>query len=163
MRGNIASNFNLGTLAGRTLIGNLVADVVTETTWCTSARLTWSLDAVTKGADVGPIVVGIAHGDYTDSEIEAWLELTSGWDQSDLVSREIARRKIRIVGTFENVAEPTTWSALNDGKPITTKLGWMLSTGETLRLWAWNSGSSAFAMTDPEVKATGHANLWPTN
>ncbi len=153
----------LGTLAPKTLIVQSVGDVVTESTWCSSVRLLWSLGDFTPISNAGPIRVGIAHSDYTAAEIEAWIESQLTWDVGNLVAQETARRKIREVGVFQSPpAGGNTGSAvLNDGKPITTRCGWLLSTGQTIDVWAYNEGSVALATSDPNLHPVGHANLWP--
>jgi len=109
----------------------------------------------------GPIVVGVAHSDYSDSEVEAWFENTGSWEQGDKIQQEVARRKIRLVGVFDTPESASHVLVLNDGKPIRTKCGWMLTTGQTLKVWAYNAGTSALSNTVPIVEQSGHANLWP--
>ncbi len=157
----IDHSFALGTLAGNTLIGSLVSDSVTETAWASSIRCTYALDQFTPGTDDGPITVGVAHGDYSDAEVESWLEIQGNWDQGKLVEQEIGRRKCRIIGTFDGPRDALDAVRLNEGRPITTKLGWQLSTGQSLRFWAYNNGISTLATTDPTVHVLGKANLWP--
>jgi len=161
IRGNIDHDFTLGTLGGNTLIGSDLPDSVTESTWCSSVKATWSLGDFVTADNVGPILVGWAISDYTDGEIEAWLESTSSWEIGNLVAQEVGRRKCRIVGTFEQLTGETTQAAhpLNDGRPITTKLGWNLTTGDTLKAWAFNEG--IVSLTSAVVHVHGHANLWP--
>ncbi len=146
------------------MIGSSITDVLTEEAFLSSVKATWSLNKWTSGADDGPILVGVCHSDYSDAEIEAWIENTGSWETKDKVQgREIGRRLIRRVGTFRSQGGDTgdTNYVLNDGKPIHTKCGWMLSTGQTLKVWAYNQGGSALATTDPAVRAEGHANIWP--
>jgi len=161
MRGRVEQQLNLGTLAGRTAISVIFDNVVTETTRISSVVITYALSHVTPIADNGPFVVGVAHSDYTTAEIEATLESTQSWNKADLVQKEISGRLIRTIGTFSSVSGASTdKSVLNDGKPIKTKLNWVLQTGQSLQLWCYNSGSVATATTDPEVSIIGHANLW---
>lgn len=160
--GRIQKRFLLGTLAGQTAISDVVGDVLTEAAWLSSVKLRWTLSEFTVGINDGPITVGVAHSDYTDAEILEWILGSESWDQGNMVAREINRRKIRRVGTFGAPGGGGTAAAvLNDGKPIRTKCGWQLSTGQTVRLWAFNGGTSALATTDPVVAASGKANLWP--
>ncbi len=163
LRGAIDFNFSLVTLAGNTLVSGVVGGSVTEKAWLSSAVIRWSLDDVTPAVDTGPLLVGVAHSDYTDAEIEAWVENTGSWSEGDMVSQEIARRKIRMVGVFQTApgAASVGIAVLNDGKPIRTKCGWMLESGDTLRVWAYNQGSAAYATTEPNVHVQGHANFWP--
>lgn len=113
--------------------------------------------------NVGPLIVGIAHSDYSTAEVEEWLELVTGWDQGDLISQEISKRKIRVVGTFnpESTDAVATVHVLNGGRPLTTKCGWMLTEGQTIKYWVYNKGSAAIATSAPAIQMIGHANLWP--
>ncbi len=159
--GPIDESFALGTLSASSIIISTLGEVVTEKAWLSSIKAAWSLKNYTVATDDGPIMVGIAHSDYTAAEIEAWIENTAGWSQSDLVAQEVAKRKIRKVGVFESPATALDDAVLNDGKPIRTKCGWMLMTGQTISLWAYNMGDSNLATTDPDVHVQGKANLWP--
>ncbi len=161
LRGNIDLDFLLGTLGAESLISAVVPDTVVEKAWCSSVKAAYSIQALTKTPTTGPITIGVAHSDYTSAEIEAWVENLGAWDQGGKIEQEIARRKIRVIGTFENPEATGDTTVLNDGRKFTTKCGWQLVTGQTLRFWAYNEGSSALATTDPTVHVTGHANLWP--
>ncbi len=162
LKGKFDHLLNLGTLAAKTLIGSAVAGSLTEKAWLSSVKATWSLSDFTNAIGDGPILVGIAHSDYTDSQIEAWIENSASWDQSNKVQQEIARRKIRQVGSFlSSVADSSGIAVLNNGKAITTKCGWELTTGQKITVWAYNQGDSALGTTDPDLNVYGHANLWP--
>ncbi len=160
LRGNIDEKMSLGTLAARTLVSNVFGDAVAERTYISSIRMAHTLSDLTLAADVGPILVGVAHSDYSAAEIEEVIENSGSWSEADLISREIGARKIRIIGIFQMPATGAD-SVLNDGKPITTKLGWILNAGQTLDQWAYNLGSGPLATTTPEYSIQGHANLWP--
>jgi len=162
LRGKVEKTLDLGTLASKTLVSVNLDGSVEERTWISSVKATWSLSDFTNAIGDGPIAVGIAHSDYTDTEIEQWLETTNSWKEGDLVNQEIAKRKIRLVGTFKSsVADSQGIAVLNDGKPITTKLNFILNTGQTVSIWAYNQGDSALATTDPDMSVIGQANLWP--
>ncbi len=161
IKGPIDITTLLGTLAGNTLISTGPSDTVDDTTWCSSVNCIYSLSDYTAAAADGPILIGIAHSDYTDAEIEEWIENTTGWSQADKVSQEVSRRKIRQIGVFPTPDSATLYSVLNDGRNITTKAGWMLSEGQNITFWMYNMGTSALATTDPRFRAQGHANLWP--
>ncbi len=160
LKGAIALNFALGTLAGRAVLGTTTLDKVVDTMRVSSVRATYAINNFTNAAGVGPIIVGMSHSDYTDGEIEEWLETTESWDIGDKIAREKRARLIRQVGIFDEASAASGSGRLNDGKPITTKLGWVLSEGDTVKFWAYNSGNGAIATTDPTVIVTGHANLW---
>ncbi len=163
LRGSVDEELGLGTLAAKTVVGVDFDETVNERTLVSSIIGRYSLSNVTPVALTGPVLVGIAHGDYSDAEIEAWIENTGSWNEGDKVAQEIAKRKIRRVGTFPSspTGIPADQAVLKDGEPIKTKLNWILNQGESLKLWAYNTGSIAFATTAPVVDVQGHANLWP--
>ncbi len=163
LKGKIDHLLDIGTLAAQTLISSDIVDTLTDAAWMTSVKATYSLNSVTQTDNLGPLLVGIAHSDYSSAEIEEWIESTTSWETKDKVGQEVARRYIREVGIF-NISGSTSAVnnyALNEGRPITTKCGWMLEGGQTVKFWAYNTGSAAFATTDPDVRVQGHANLWP--
>lgn len=162
LRGAIDLKVDVGTLAAQTLAAQVNGDTVDEKTWLSSIVATWSIGDVTPTAGVGPLVVGIAHSDYTAAEIEAFIENADSWQEGDKIAQEVARRKIKIVGKFPRIgATANAVTVLNDGKPIHTKCNWMLTSGQTFDLWIYNQGDVAYATTDPDVSIVGHANLWP--
>ncbi len=162
IRGNVDEEVNLSGLAAKDVVGAVFDETVNERTFCSSIDATYSMANFTPIANAGPVIVGVAHSDYSDAEIEEWIESTGQWNEGDLVaSREISRRLIRQVGTFQSPDAATDVVVLNDGKEIHTKLGWILNQGQTLRLWAFNSGAAAIATTTPNVGVNGHVNLWP--
>ncbi len=158
IRGNVEESLPLTTLASRTLAQVAFDETVNERTLVSSLVAVWSIEDFTEGNDIGPIMVGIAHGDYSGAEIEAWIENTASWNEGDLVQREVANRKCRRVGVFDS---DRTGDVLNNGRAIKTKLNWILNQGQTLRLWGYNLGLAAVATTVPNVSVDGHVNLWP--
>ncbi len=164
LKGKIDQVLELGTLAANTLVSGTVAGSVAERTRVSSIVATWGIADWTLAVGDGPVLVGVAHSDYTDAEIEAWVENSGSWTEGDKIQQEIANRKIRQIGLLTapqdgNIGSQVT---LNDGKPIKTKLNWILTTSQTLKIWAYNAGDSAFATTVPHVFVNGHANLFPT-
>ncbi len=160
MKGRINVDLALSTLASKVVISSVTPGSVVDTTRVSSIKASYSLSGFTPGENKGPIVVGVAHPDYTSSEIEAWIENTGGWDIGNMVQREVAARRIRQIGTFAIPEDATKGVVLNDGKPIRTKLNWVISEGEGLRFWAWNAGTNDLTTTDPNFIVEGHANLW---
>ncbi len=162
LRGAIDHAFSIGGLAGNTLFSSVNPGVVAEKAFVTSAKILWSMDDFTKATDVGPVMVGIAHSDYTDAEIEAWVENNQSWEEGDLVaSKEIGRRQVKMVGVFRTRPAATDVAVLNQGRMVNTKLKWQLDSGATIRFWAYNMGTAAVATTVPNILIDGHANLWP--
>lgn len=151
----------LTNLAANDLVSDVLSDSAIDTIFGITLKATWAIANHT--AAEGPIDVGIAHSDYTDAEIEEWIENQASWEQGDKIGQEVGRRKIRQVGAFrtEQVDVGLANYTLNEGREITTKCNWMLQTGQTLKIWAYNSGGSALATTNPAVRVNGHCNLWP--
>ncbi len=161
LRGAVDEQLTLTTLASKTVVGVIFDSVVNERTLVSSVVAQYSLTNFTKSTGDGPILIGLAHSDYSDSEIEEYLENTGTWNEGNLVSKEISARKIRRVGVFDNPLDEASAIVLNDGKAIKTKMNWILLQGQSLKVWAYNLGSSPLATTAPVVDVTGHANLWP--
>ncbi len=163
IRGAMDERLNLGTLATLDVVLASFDQSVNERTFISSIVARWSITEWTAAAGVGPVLVGVCHGDYTAVEVEEWIESSGTWDEGNLVQQEVGKRKIRMVGTFEHTgaAGAIDGAVLNEGSPIRTKCGWILNQGVTLNLWAYNLGTASFATTDPLIVAAGHANLWP--
>jgi len=161
IRGVVNAELTSSVLTGKTASSAAFPEVVTEQARISSILASWALTNFTPFLDSGPMMVGLAHSDYSVAEIEEYIENVDSWDEGDLVqSREIGRRLIRILGIFDNPVAVTDSISLNDGKPIKTKLNWQLASGQTLRLWVYNTGSASIA-TAVKVDGRGHANLWP--
>ncbi len=158
VKGRVEDELDLLTLATKDIVSALMSNVMEEAGTISSVDLVWSLSDFTEAAGDGPVVVGIAHGDYTNAEMEEAIEAASGsWGRSDLVAREQADRKVRTVGVFQALGG--TIDYLNDGLPIKTKLNWYLSTGQTLAIWAYNQGSGALT-TGSTLNVLGQANIF---
>ncbi len=161
MKGAVDENLSLGTLNPLTLVSVIFDETVSEKALVASIVCNWSMRDFTVTANDGPIMVGVAHSDYTDAEIEEVIENAGSWNTADKIQqREVGRRLVRIVGTFPAAAQSGGSTVLNDGRNIKTRLNWMLATGQTLRLWAYNLGTSALGTTVPTVHLQGHANLF---
>ncbi len=140
-------------------IGSLVAgDVIKEDfgqtvknrVWAKYSKGFWTWDGVT--VDLAPLVGGHAHGSYTAAQIEECLEAQAMWDQGNKVAQEQGRRKVRRTAAFSG---NETEEIANDGKPIFRKLGFYIEDGETLSLWARNSGGSTIP-TGSSLRFSGY-------
>ncbi len=154
--GSINTSNVLGTLASADLISVAAGDTVAERTYMTSIRCSWSIRGLTAGE--GPIFFGVAHSDYTDAEIEEFLENAGSWSEGDLVQKEVGGRKIRRIGSFSG---NDTEEAYADGRQVLTKCGWILNTGQNVKFYAFNKFGSALT-TGAVIIGNGKANLWPT-
>lgn len=160
MRGSIDEELDLGTLGAKTLVVGPFDEQVLEVTRVTSIVIRASLRDFTPVTDVGPIMIGVAHSDYTAAEIEAYIENTGSWNRGDMVSQEISKRLVRRLGIFEIPDDAQDAVVLNNGREFKVKLNWKLITGQSLELWAYNLGSAALSTTTPIVALEGHANLF---
>ncbi len=160
IRGSVDEDLDLGTLAAKTLLAGAFDEIVGQRMLVSSVVATWTLDGILAGQ--GPLLFGIAHSDYSSPEIEEVIENTGSWDEGNKVAQEIAKRQVRIIGTMVNQLDTGTddvqW---NDGRPVKTKLNWILNTGDTLDLWAYNLSTAALTTSAPILRASGHINLWP--
>ncbi len=162
IRGTINEILSFSGLAASAIVTADFQDTVDDTTWVSSVKATYALNSHTQNRSSGPYLIVLAHSDYTDAEIEQWIELAGNWGQGDEIQKEISKRKIRIVGSIkgaDNVAEGTSF--IDDGRMVTTKLGWILSEGQTINLGVYNTGSAAQVTTTANLEVNGHANLWP--
>ncbi len=160
VKGSIDETIGLGTLAANDVIGADNSQVTTEKTRVSSVVCTYAIDKI--GESQGPLIFGVAHSDYTDAEIEQVIENTGSWNSGDKVQQEVAGRLVRILGQF--VSQQATGSdtdiKFNEGRPMKTKLNWMLNTGQTLRWWVYNASDAALVTSAPDFLVNGHANLW---
>ncbi len=127
----------LGTLAENTVLSGSVSGVLLEDFYATSVDITWVMKGAT--ADEGPVTVGVSHSDYAVAEIKEYLDVNY-LGPGTKIEQEQARRLIRRIGTFHQVA---TQEVLNHGSPIRTKLKFVLDDGKGLNFWAMNRGSGA--------------------
>ncbi len=162
IRGNVDEQLSLPTLGAKALVSVAFDETMIEKGRITSLLAAWSLANFTVALGDGPLMVGVAHSDYTDNEIEAFIEATGSWDKGDKIAQEIGRRLIRIIGVFRQEVNDVGQGSivLNDGKPIKTRLNWPLVTGSTLKMWAYNMGTSALASTAPLLQCQGKVNIF---
>ncbi len=117
---------------------------------CLSVVLTWILNNMS-AAD-GPITVGIAHSDYSVTEIKQAIESAGAISQGSKIAQEQANRLVRTVGTISGAGGAA--NSLNDGMPVKTRLNWRINIGDTLVLWAYNENDGALT-TGAVVHASG--------
>ncbi len=145
-------NQSVGAIAAGEYNGFNLGSNALEPYWLSSVRATYNLTDVTAGE--GPKTLIVAHSDYTDAEVAEWFNSVGAWDQGDLVALERARRKCRVIGTFTGI---TADEGLNDNKPVTTKLGWRVDSGDTLQFGLL---SEVATTTGLELVIAGKINAW---
>ncbi len=112
-----ATSHAVGALAADDVSAGQLGPTLQEDYFITSIDLAWSLIGV---AGEGPLEFGVAHPDYSASEIEECLEVSVG-APNNMIERETARRLVRVIGVFDGDEVP---EKINDGRPIKTKLNW---------------------------------------
>ncbi len=150
IKGTIKEELALVTLGTDT--GLLVAtDVVDDTSFLLSAQCVYSMSDHAAGE--GPLVLYWCHSDYSLTEIEEYIEQQTAWAGNDEVGKEVSRRKIRQIGSFsgEGVSE-----TLNDGRPLKTKIGFVVHEGQGLNLCVYNEDNGANLTTGTLINVNGH-------
>ncbi len=133
----ITPELALSTLASDTALASGLTGNGDAPYRCMSIKQVWTLSGLTAGE--GPVTVGFAHSDYTVTEIKECLEAQASVSAGNMVVREQADRKVRVVG----VLGPEANSQLNDGKPISTKLNWLIPVGIEVRMFAFNESTAS--------------------
>ncbi len=153
----IASSPDVGALAA----GDVTAVAITN---ATADKLRFiTLDASYTWADIQQITddgmtFGLAHSDYSAAEIEECLESFTAIDLGDKVAQERSNRLVREIGTFSSVTSAAGSGAqFNDGKPVKTKLNWLMSAGDQLNIW-FRNGSGIVYVDGSSVTVNG--TLW---
>ncbi len=161
LNANVDFGLSIGALATNDVVSGLIDQTVGDTMRVSSIRCVWTLSGWTPLDNAGPIVCGVCHSDYTAGEVEVWMEANGSWDLGDKLAHEVRSRLIRQVGVFRNPELVGGSYSLNGGRPIRTKLNWLLAEGDTLAFWVYNSGSVAVSgATDPNLLINGNANIW---
>ncbi len=134
----------------------LTADSADDNFICTSVDLSYSavIEQAAEPNGVGPLLFGLAKSDYSDAEIEAWVENASGFTRANLIQQEISKRHIKHVGTFDFPSIETGVAAgkvkadlINNGRPIHTRLNWRIVEGTSISIWIYNAGDVAVVAT----------------
>ncbi len=123
----------LSTLANGVVIKQTMV-TLTHPARMISADLSWFINDLASGED--PIMVGVAAGDYTVAEIAEAIN-AAPTSPSDRIEKEQAQRFVRKVGFIGDGALGTP-SRLNNGKPIRTKMRWLVGDDQEPVIWAMN-------------------------
>ncbi len=151
-RPRLLQEWALGALATDTLVSEGGGTATDQEAIVTSIEVTVARNNGTQGE--GPILVGVAHSDYTDAEIEQCVEALGAWTSADKIAEEQSKRLVRMLGTFAGDATEKLW----DGRKRKFKLNWRIADGQAINFWAYNS-DSAVLTTGSAVNVDGYANL----
>ncbi len=133
----VSEKLALGALASGSIVVVDFDDSVNDSTFLLSLEAVWSIQD--KTPDQGSIAFGVAHSDYSSTEIGEWFSATGAWDMGDLVAREFNARKIRQIGSFAGALAQET---INNGLAVKTPLKFMIEEAQTLQVWAINEDAS---------------------
>lgn len=133
----VKKQFALSTLADGTLLSSAMGSAFSVKMYIISADLYIALRGGTAGE--GPILVGLADSDLSDTEITECLDAVYGGDE-DIVSREQARRPVREIGMFPGLS---TEELLNQGNKTRYKLKFPVGESSAIDLWARNESGAA--------------------
>lgn len=131
------STITLGTLADQTaLLSSLLGAELAEDLFVLSIDGEWSVRQ--NALDDGPVSVGFCHNDYDVAEIAENLTIEIS-DPGNKIAQERSRRLIRKAGTFSMA---TVGQSLANGRPIRTKMKFLIDNGHGPGMWAFNHSGS---------------------
>ncbi len=152
----VVQGIAVGALATLDVLSGAITASSAATLRLVSVNLNYKIVDLGSASDDGQ-EFGLAHSDYSAAEIEECLEASASIDAGNHIEREKANRLVRSIGTF--VGDPLAGGdkQFNDGKPMKTKLNWLLTPGDTLHMWIRN-GSATVYTTGAAIIAQG--DLW---
>ncbi len=145
----ISPNLSLSTLASVTVLTTSLIGTSDTAYRLMSLDTTWSLQGFTAGE--GPIIVGVAFGDYTVTEIKENIEAAASINLGNKIAQEQANRLIRQIASFASTEEA------NNALKVRTKLNWAVPIGSAVSLFAYNDGAATLT-TGSRVSVAG--NMW---
>ncbi len=156
----VAQNITIGALAAFSLVKGTLYPASTNPYRIVSSDLSYQVVDLGATIDDGH-EVGLAHGDYTATEIEECVESQSAIDLGDLLAQERTNRLVRTIGFASGGSGAATDQSLsvNDGKPVKTKLNWKIGIGDTVDAWIRN-GSDTIWTSGATLAIIGH--VWVT-
>ncbi len=141
----VNSSLAIGALAASDVISGTVTNVAADKLRFISLHASWGI------ANLGALIddaftFGVAHSDYSAAEIEECLESGASIDLGDKVAQEQANRLVREIGQIDGMGGTGAQGGLsfNDGKPVRTKLNWLMSAGDALQIWVRNNSGVVY-------------------
>ncbi len=128
----VQNQLALLTLADQTVLKITLA-AVTQECYAISAHLLWGFRGGTSAN--GPVMLGMAHGDYSVTEIKECLEADTT-SQGTKIEQEQSRRQIRDVGYVPDLVQ--TNQRFNQGNIKKTKLGFNIEDGQSIDGFVYN-------------------------
>ncbi len=142
-------NRSLTTLAADAFTSiNLLSNNMGRPCYAISVDTWWGLSDFVAGE--GPLEVGYAHSDLSTAEIGECLDAEPN-SPGEIIEREQASRPVRIAGLFSGFS---SGEALNDGKPMRTKLGFTLDDAQNVLMWVRNLNANPLT-TGASIRGIG--------
>ncbi len=141
----------LSTLASVTVLKADLLEISNNEYRILSTTLSWSLRGMTNGEV--PIQFGLAHNDYSVTEIDECLEGEAVMTRGDKITEEQVDRLVRMVGVISGEG---TSPVYDNGKMKTTRLNWAIADGLKVAFWARNMSGSTLT-TGGALVIVGHA------
>ncbi len=138
----VEGNVTLSTLGSQAVLSaNLVEGTLTEDLYVISSDLSATITGLTAG-EGAPMDIGIAHSDYSDTEIKENLDVVLLGPGSK-IELERTRRLVRKVGVANLSVSDTLQSVLSmigkgGSRIIRTKWKFTVQSGKTLDIWIQN-------------------------
>ncbi len=139
----------LSTLADGAVL-KLTLMQVTQEFYAITGHLSYSIRDLAAGE--GPLLIGLAHGDYTVTEIKEAIEADQT-SQGTKIEQEQTRRKVRDVG-FVGGAASAEDALFDHGRIQKTKMGFHLEDGQNAVAWVQNL-TGATLTTGAFLEVTG--------
>ncbi len=156
-RVRVATSPAIGALASEDVTTVALTDVTTDKLRLISFNATYNWVDLAAIID-GGLEFGLAHGDYSAAEIEECLEAAGGIKLGDKIENEKANRLVRRIGVISGeVATSGQEKQFNSGRPVKTKLNWLLPAGIALNIW-FRNGSGVVYTTGSSMAVLG--DLW---
>ncbi len=154
----INSSVPVGALAAGDVVTAAITSSTSDPLRFISVIASYSWSDIAAVIDDG-LTFGFAHSDYTAAEIEECLEVAASIDLGDKIAQEQANRLVREIGTISQSGSVAANSGAmyNDGKPVKTRLNWLMSTGDQLGLWVRNASGVVYT-TGSDLTVAG--DLW---
>ncbi len=154
----MASASAAGALGAGAVVTNAVSNQAASTMRFVSLICSYSWSNIGAIIDDG-CTFGVAHSDYSATEVEECLEAFSAIDLGNKIAQEQANRLVREIGTISQAGAlaAAAGAAFNDGKKYKVRLNWKMSIGDTLNLWVRNASGTVWT-TGSSVTISGE--LW---
>lgn len=142
----VAGSLALGTIGNDIVMSVDLTGSLGEDLFCISADLNWYVRGLTAGQG-DPMTVGVAHSDYSDTEIRECVDGTYT-SPDELIEKEQTMRKVRKSAQMMPLDDDNDHVILHavpifEGWSMRTRMGWSIGDGKAASAWIWNRSGGA--------------------